>query len=214
MKNLFFVSLLGFLLMAGCVSIKPKNLTRSTSGDISHIDVPANLLGNFNKALYTATLDIKKHHLSGLMLIKKMDSVPEVYRLVFANEFGMTYFDLEMKPDSFKVISCFEPLYNKALIKILETDYRLLLSCYPKITSTTYQQEKSRQIIISGDAGKIKFWKTYSATRDTLLSIAGKSNFADAAKINLSSYSKGFPTKIIILNQFIGMQQSLQLLSK
>ena len=79
----------------------------------------------FEKALFTGSLDIKKHHLTGFLLVKKMED--ESYRIVFTNQVGMTFFDFEVKQNSFRVVYCFESLNRKALIRIFEKDFRLLL---------------------------------------------------------------------------------------
>jgi len=108
MRNSWFVSIL-ILVAAGCVSIKPKEVTRNASHLTMETDHPGDrfLLARENTAmsrfvLFKAALDIKKHHLSGLLVIKRMDSiegtgisehvVKPVYRIVFANEIGMTFF--------------------------------------------------------------------------------------------------------------------------
>jgi len=88
------------------------------------LDVPFFGQG-FEKALFTGSLDIKKHHLTGFLLIKKMED--ESYRIVFTNQIGMTFFDFEVKQNGFKVVYCFESLNRKALIRIFEKDFRALL---------------------------------------------------------------------------------------
>lgn len=79
----------------------------------------------FEKALFTGAVDIKKHHLTGFLLIKKMED--DSYRIVFTNQVGMTFFDFEVKQNSFRVVYCFESLNRKALLRIFEKDFRLLL---------------------------------------------------------------------------------------
>jgi len=230
MKNSWFVSIL-ILLAAGCVSIKPKEVTR----DASHLKMETNhpgdkfLLARENTkmsrfTLFKAALDIKKHHLSGLLVIKRMDSTggagiseqvdKPVYRIVFANEIGMTFFDLELRPDSFKVISCFESLNKKALMKIFETDFRLLTGANPVTSMDFYIQSPSNNRVVAGKAGKFKTWQTYSPSGDTLFKISGKSTIADPVFISYQGYRHGFPTRIILENPFIGMKLSLRLLDR
>jgi hypothetical protein len=249
MKSLWFVSLL-VLLVTGCVSVKPRDLIRDrtyvtieqsvtrekthvTNDNISEVTRHASRV-----TLYKATLNIKKHHLTGLLIVKRMDSITtpthatpqtgitpypatsqtgssgndKVYRIVFANEFGMTFFDLELKSDSFKVVSCFESLNKKVLLKIFETDFRLLTGMDPVKPERSYIQTETNNRVISGNAGKYKIWQTYSPSGDTLYRTAVKSTIADPAIISCLKYADGIPTKITIENPFIGMKFSLRLL--
>ena len=234
MKSLWSVSLVT-LLFCGCVSIKPSHLTpynevMSDAPNVTQYKPPA------TSHLFKATLDIRKHHLTGLLIIKSMDTLiktqalqqvttlapsktgsggaPGRYRFVFMNEVGMTFFDLEMKADSFKVVSCFSSLNKKALMKILETDFRMLTWTGSPESTRIYRQEKSNNIIVSGNAGKYKTWRTYSPPGDTLYSISAKSTIADPVIISFSKYTKGFPGNIIIENPFIGMKLSLRKLTR
>jgi len=230
MKNSWFVSIL-ILLAAGCVSIKPKEVTRNAS----HLKMETNhpgdrfLIARENTkissfTLFKAALNIKKHHLSGLLVIKRMDStagtgtseqvIKPVYRIVFANEIGMTFFDLELRSDSLKVISCFESLNKKALMKIFETDFRLLTGINPVTSMDFYSQSPSNNQVIAGKAGKYKVWQTFSQSGDTLYKTSGKSTIADPVFISYQNYSRGFPTRIIMENPFIGMKLSLRLLDR
>ncbi|MFH1296141.1 MAG: hypothetical protein ABIJ04_02570 [Bacteroidota bacterium] len=186
----------------------------------------------FEKALFKATMDIREHHLTGLMFVKKVldpgSGIRDLstgtayssvdagvkYRIVFSNEFGMTYFDLEIGSDSLHVHYCFEPLNKKALWKILETDFRLLLtteevSGYMK----SYIQDKTNYLACRQKQGNIVRWDLYTCEGDTLVEVRGKSNLADQAHIAFNGYQQGFPSRIIILNPFIKLKLSISLLS-
>ena len=176
--------------------------------------------------LYKATLDIKKHHLTGLMMIKRTDTIrpaePQsgkgmtagIYRFVFMNEVGMTFFDLQLDSGELKVISCFASMNKKALIKILETDFRMLLSDISLKNERVYIQEKTGNIAVSGKTGKYSSWQTWSPGGDTLLIKSGKSTIADPAIIRFENYSEGTPKKITIENPFIGMKLTLRKLAR
>jgi hypothetical protein len=249
MKSLWLVSLL-FLLAAGCVSIKPKGLirdeigTRDTGhgtrdsigmrdagrGKVSGHGTDSGRGTDFitrsmsGVTLYKATLDIRKHHLTGLLVIKRMDTdsspgnaaiaTSPVYRIVFANEIGMTYFDLELKSDSFKVISCFESLNKKALMKIFETDVRLLTGMYKSDSEALYIQSGTGNRVVSTKAGKYSIWQTFAPAGDTLYATNGKSNMADPTIISYSKYADGLPARIQIENPFIGMTLLIRLLDR
>ena len=219
MKSFWFISLL-VLLVAGCVPVKPPHLVRDNSPATSPIGCCAPLSPT-RSHLFKATFDIKKHHLTGLLMIKRMDSLPvsagpceRVYRIVFANEIGMTFFDLELKGDRCRVVSCFGPLNKKALIKILGSDFSILAGTRPLTDEKRYRQTSTMNRVISLKAGKSALWTTLSQPGDTCYATTGRSNMFDPVIITWSSYSKGFPGKIILENPVIGMKMSLRLLER
>ena len=112
----------------------------------------------------------------------------------------MTFFELEIKPDSFKVISCFASLNKKALLRILETDFRLLTWNGEPEKEKVYRQAGTNNLVVSGAAGKYHTWQTYSGSGDTLFKISAKSTIADPVIIAFDKYSEGFPLKITIEN--------------
>ena len=227
MKSSWFLSFLLVLLAAGCVSIKPLRINPDLSHVMHQVSPLTHDASPVTSHLFKATLDIKKHHLTGLLLIKRMDSVApttlsqpekgkknEVYRIVFANEIGMTFFDLELKYDSFRVVSCFESLNKKALIKILETDFRLLTGIYPVQYEKVYRQTATNNQVFYAKTGRYKIWETFSPSGDTLYTTAGKSTIADPVIISFLNYEAGFPSRISLENPVIGLKMSLRLLKR
>lgn len=229
MKNLWSISLL-VLLVAGCVVIKPGHVRRqqvSVTRDTGHVTRDTGRVTRYSPPLssylFKATLDIKKHHLTGLLVIKRVDTPPPapplegrgadcsgIYRIVFMNEIGMTFFDLEMTADSFKVVSCFESLNKKSLMKIFETDFRVLNGCGKVKNEKIYRQEISNNLVVSAMAGRCQTWQTWSPAGDTLYATAAKSDIADPVIITYEKYKEGFPVKITLENPFIGMKLSLR----
>jgi len=170
-------------------------------------------------------MDIREHHLTGLLFIKMIPqlrssrcdndtvSLP-AYRIVCSNELGMTYFDLEVAPGVFRLNYCFEPLNKNALWRILETDFRLLLS--PEAGTTpikTFVQEESNYLVCKSKQGGISRWDLYSPMGDTLLEVRGKSSLADPSWISYAEYHREFPFRINISNPLIKLKLSLSLLS-
>ncbi|MEI7727200.1 MAG: hypothetical protein WCK09_18970 [Bacteroidota bacterium] len=215
-------------------------MTRDNStvtGDTLHITSHPSRVAQYKipatNYLFKATLDIKKHHLTGLLVIKRMDTIapppapPQAgrgehsplafpsggnsgcfgtYRIVFMNEIGMTFFDLELKADSLKVVSCFESLNKKALMNIFKTDFTILNWSCAVENKREYRQAETNRLVVKGDAGKYKTWQTYSPSGDTLYATTAKSNLADPVIITFAQYKDGFPVKITIENPFIGMK--------
>jgi len=227
MKSSWFISILLILTTAGCVSVKPPRLTRDMSG-LSHDVVREPFLSPNTSRLFKASMSIKKHQLTGLLLVKRMDTVtpdPEsfqtgnrehhaVYRIVFANEMGMTYFDLELANGGFRVISCFGPLEKRALMKILETDFRLLTVSDPCQHKKDFVQKSTGNRIFYGRSGRYQIWETWSPSGDTLFTAGAKSNIADPAIIAYLRDKNGVPLEINIDNPVIGLKISLRMLTR
>lgn len=88
-------------------------------------DCVRELIPTFQKTWFTASIDVNKHHLSGLFLLKKMPDGSD--RIVFTNELGVTFFDFEFSDTGFKVIQVIDKLNRKAVINTLKQDFELLL---------------------------------------------------------------------------------------
>jgi len=110
------------LLIFGC-SHKTSNSLVNTSVNNDCINT---LKPSFESVLFNTQVDVMKHHLSGLLLMKKMQN--DTIRIVFTNEMGIKYFDFEMADnDHFKVISCMKKLNKKIVINQLKKNFSLLL---------------------------------------------------------------------------------------
>ena len=75
----------------------------------------------FEKALYKGSLDISKHHLTGLFYMKRVSK--NSVRILFSNELGINFFDLELTKDELIVHSCFPSLNRTSLLKLLKNDF-------------------------------------------------------------------------------------------
>lgn len=220
MKYLFFGSLLGIILLTGCQSLKPPHLSPASTGisapsfplDTSSL-LPSPLVSPaFEKALFKATMDIRDHHLTGLVFVKKMPD--SGCRMVFSNEFGMTYFDVETDNHHFQVNYCFAPLDKKMLWKILKTDFRLLLeSGEDQVPDDWFVQDSTNFLACKSRQGTIIRWNVYDPTETILMEVRGKSSFTDLARITYAGYQNGFPSRIKLVNPIIKLEISLSLIS-
>lgn len=233
MKNSIFVNLFLVILFGGCVSVRPPDLSRiagsscigaPVAGNNDTILTTASPFRTFDKGLFKATMSIKHKDLSGLLLIKKVDTLFDLsggnavkertYRIVFANEIGLTFFDLGVSADGFNVYQCFESLHRKALLSILKTDFRLLLGLYPPDVAGIYFQEGAGRQVIKAHGGSLTVWETRNQRGDTLLNVSGKSTIADAVHIGFQRYRSGVPGAISIENRVIGLQINLKRISE
>ncbi|MEI6682001.1 MAG: hypothetical protein WCO44_05210 [Bacteroidota bacterium] len=203
-----FLSLLLAVLATACVPLKPPGLVRDKSLTTFRHPAPLFFDSSGRSLLFKATMDIKKHHLTGLLLIKPMGL--HACRVVFASEIGITYFDLGISADSSRVISCFGPLNKKILTTIFISDFRILAGVDTLTTCKLYHQETTQHLVYSGRAGKFKIWQTCSNKGDTLLSQSAKSTLLDPVIISCQHYHQGFPAIIHLDNPVIGMTLSLK----
>ncbi len=79
----------------------------------------------YQKNWFTASIDVRGHHLSGLLLIKQMPDGSD--RIVFTNELGVSFFDFEFSDTGFRVVQVIDKLNIKAVINTLKQDFELLL---------------------------------------------------------------------------------------
>jgi hypothetical protein len=113
---------------------------------------------SFQKGLFRTSMDIRKNHLTGYLFIKKVTDTS--YRVLFSNEIGMTFFDIEFLPRQFIVHSCFPSLNRKSLLNLLENDFRILFFMndgIKKITPVKSKEENRKIYKITKESGKWRY---------------------------------------------------------
>jgi len=117
-----YVSLLLLIL----ISCSPAGKGSGTSKQETEATSPLSCFSDsFGKALFKSTLDIRDQNLTGYLLLKRISD--SSYRIVFANEIGMTLFDLGFTNGKFAVNYIFEAMNKKILLKLFEKDFRFLM---------------------------------------------------------------------------------------
>jgi hypothetical protein len=107
--------------LAGCSSVY-KNLSPA-DGDVHAV---TQFRPKFTVALYRTEVNVTSHHLSGILLLKKMPD--SSLRLVFSNETGVKFFDFAFLPGGdFKVYAIIKQMDKKAVITTLRKDFELVL---------------------------------------------------------------------------------------
>jgi hypothetical protein len=165
----------------------------------------------FKKALFKGSLDIGKHHLTGLFFIKRISD--DTFRIVFSNEIGMNYFDLESKEDSLIIHSCFPSLNRKSLLQLIDNDIRYLVFPLRNIIKIKTIQSKDSGLILYGIKSK-KGSFIYSITKESgrICRIQTKHAIMGKTDIHLE-YAANNIRKIIITNPTIGLLLHMTLLS-
>lgn len=211
MKNFVFNSFLLFCLL-WLFSAVPVH-SQSVDNGLAHQNWIPPLGNNFEKALFKGSMDISKHHLTGLLFFKQ--TYDTSLRIIFINEVGMKFFDLEFTHEQFIIHYCFPSLSRKGLLKILESDFRLLLpeklSGQRKIILKTKNTETS-EYKVKSKSGKY-FFTIENGTR-RILKIVSSGKFVRKTRIFFDQSANNIPPKIKILNPTIKLTLKLTLLDK
>lgn len=212
MRNLSFVSLLIFLLTAGCTSIKPPGLKKCSGPERVAAMDHSPYKDRFNKMLFRASIDIRTDRLTGLLLIKKMSD--STIQIVFTNEIGMTFFNFIMKKDAFETGYCFEGMNKKGLINMFRTGFELMLDYqFEEKGRLTLCDPRDGNVITSGRSGRYVGWSGISGTDPKVAFINGMTNFSDKTLITFSDFSGEIPKSVIIFNPLINLRIRLEMIS-
>ena len=119
--NLFRGFCLSLIFLTSCKS-SYRHLQQSNA-DVHCIEQFA---PKFSNTLYSAYIDVTKHHFSGLLFFKLMPDSST--RIVFTNEIGVKFFDFAFTKDrEFIKYYALKKLNKKAVINALKNDLRLVL---------------------------------------------------------------------------------------
>lgn len=146
------------LLLSGCAISRYKGLSCDkivmSESDLAPV-VPASGI-----IKYKTSIDVLKNHLTGLLVVKKTDSLTT--RIVFVTELGMKMFDFEARGHNIQAVYVFDPLNKPALIDALKRNFNnlLLLNAYNRETGTCVKG--NRRIFEVRDAKD----KTYYTVED------------------------------------------------
>jgi hypothetical protein len=113
--------LLLLLLLTNCTSVY-RNL-KETNGDAKCI---LKFSPKFSQTLYSAYIDVTKHHLSGILYFKLMPD--STMRVVFTNEMGVKFFDFSFTKDNhFTKYYILPKMDKKVVVNALRKDMELVL---------------------------------------------------------------------------------------
>jgi len=210
MRSLRSLSLILIVVAVSCSPVRTSKLT-SVKHDVKIPDWESPFARDFDKAMFKASLDVKGKHLSGIALIKKTSDTS--FHFSFANEIGMTYFDLELWKDSYRTDYVFGPLNKKAFLKILQHDFSILFFTGSFCGKPAHYLDPVTLDDIYFYSGAHLFAYLGKDSRK-LTRLAGWSSVVDASLIGLEYTQGPFPSGINILNPRIGMLLDLNLLGR
>jgi hypothetical protein len=166
----------------------------------------------FGKALYKGSLDISKHHLSGLFYLKRVSG--NSARILFSNEIGINFFDLEITDGELIVHSCFPSLNRASLLKLLKNDFRMLL--FPDTTVRRMKRARSKdpeQLIFGVASARGSFRYTYDRESGKILRIRTSRSGVGKTDLRVYGDDRLQPKKILITNPVIRLHIRMNFLS-
>ena len=115
MKKLTIIILTVFLQSCITTSLQP------VSKEFEFKKVLSDTLKSY---IYRAKVNLYENDLSGMIVIKPQANS---HRIVFINEIGMKFFDIEIFSETYKIHHIFEPMNKKMFVKLLVSDFRFIL---------------------------------------------------------------------------------------
>lgn len=116
LNSLFASFILVICLFTSCASSKMADAGNHT---------PAIIRAEFYTQKYNMQLDFMRHHLSGMLIIRKLPD--NEIRILASTYFGLSLFDFSLRNDTFHINSCIEPMQKKKILQLLEMDFKNLL---------------------------------------------------------------------------------------
>lgn len=91
--------------------------------------------------VYKADISIFNKNFSGIFIVKKLGK--DEHRVVFTTEMGTTIFDFSFLPNEFKVNYIVPDMNKKILIRILEKDFKALITENPFLKTSFKKNEET-----------------------------------------------------------------------
>lgn len=148
--------------------------------------------------VFRARIRFKERQFSGLMVVKRTEMG---HRFAFLTEVGMTMFDLEVGKENFQLHYCFEPLNRKALINLLEKDFRRLVVFGENELAKVFENEAGDFFYKWKLAGEKNFYQTHA---QNIVVIYHPSLFPDKAEVEID-YLSGSIGELRIVHKKIGL---------
>lgn len=175
------------ILFTGCTS-QYRHLQR-VDGDVNCIKAfsPA-----FTNNLYSAYVDVTKHHFSGILFFKKMPD--SSMRIVFTNEIGVKFFDFAFtKNNEFIKYYVLSKLNKKVVVNALKNDLRLAL-LKPDLSNAKVSKDGPYMYVSTKDKSGNDHYITEDCKK--LVRIEKASKRKPVVVVQMLNYTNGVPDSI------------------
>ena len=168
--------------------LKPAN------GDVNCI---RNFAPQFSNTLYSTSVDITKHHFSGILFFKHMPDSST--RIVFANEMGVKFFDFGFtKDDQFIKYYVMPKLDKKVVVKALKKDLELVIMHQDLSQAVLLKDSTYNYTAIPNKKGN-DYYITDHCSK--LVRIEKASKKKAVVEVQMLDYNNGVPDSISIVHK-------------
>lgn len=211
MRSSLFSKYLLFIFM--CIGISALTMGQTTENIAEqHLYKTSIFDSSFTKVLYKGSLDISKHHLTGLFFLKRISA--NSVRIVFSNELGMNYFDLELKGNKLIIHSCFPSLKRTSLLHLIENDFRLLMVPDTTIKRIKHIESKDPELLVFRvKSARGYFLYTYARGTGKIWRIQTTHSIIGKTDLRVDGDDRYYPAKVNISNPTIRLHLHMIFLS-
>lgn len=183
MRRFLLQSFLYSLIFLLFVSCKTYQLTDVKSVSNSDKTVENLYFSSNEDYVYKCQMDIYKNHVSGILIIKKINE--KTHRVVLTSDFGNKLIDFEVSENDFKLNYVLPDLDKKIVINFLKNDFQeLLRQRYP--VNESFENENSKIYLSKID--KKKYYLFFNKENNLLKQIIYAKN--NKEKIDFSFDAK------------------------
>ena len=151
----------------------------------------------FTNTLYSAYVDVTKHHFSGILFFKLMPDSST--RVVFTNEMGVKFFDFAFNKDGgFTKYYVMAKLDKKIIVTALRNDLQLVL-LNPDLSKATLLKDTSYNYVAVPTAKGNNYYITKNCKR--LVRIEKSSKRKPVVEVQMLNYFAGIPDSINIAHK-------------
>ena len=191
-KRYLLLSSILFLALVSCRISKYKN----NSGDRVFItkELITPVLSSNQPLKFKATIDVLKNHLTGILIVKQIDSVATHF--IFVTELGMKMFDFLYKDNRMEAVYVFEPLNKPKLINSLMRNMEdmTMIDVFSRAVGATYGNLKENYKLFSIEKMYTNNQKIYLIT-DSLTHLYRQEIFNHTRKSSLINYTYNLNTQ-------------------
>ena len=169
-------------------NLKPAN------GDVNCI---RNFAPQFSNTLYSTSVDITKHHFSGILFFKQMPDSST--RVIFANEMGVKFFDFGFtKDDQFIKYYVMHKLDKKVIVTALKKDIELVIMHQDLSNAVLLKDSTYNYTAIPNKKGN-DYYITDHCSK--LVRIEKASKKKAVVEVQMLNYNNGVPDSISIVHK-------------
>ena len=169
-------------------NLKPAN------GDVNCI---RNFAPQFSNTHYSTSVDITKHHFSGILFFKQMPDSST--RVIFANEMGVKFFDFGFtKDDQFIKYYVMHKLDKKVIVTALKKDIELVIMHQDLSNAVLLKDSTYNYTAIPNKKGN-DYYITDHCSK--LVRIEKASKKKAVVEVQMLNYNNGVPDSISIVHK-------------